>query len=135
MTALLLRAKRFVIKMLTYTVVFFSSKIAGYPLFRTAEYPAKLVSRTSFLKISRTCVMFQRVERHSDREDVKQYYAPNRKSDFITSDGTLIRLGARYANLFTPLSILFYIFYNRKTHIFHALKMFIEGALTNPDPN
>ena len=79
--------------------------------------------------------MFQRVERHSDREDVKQYYAPNRKSDFITSDGTLIRLGARYANLFTPLSILFYIFYNRKTHIFHALKMFIEGALTNPDPN
>ena len=51
MTALLLRAKRFVIKMLTYTVVFFSSKIAGYPLFRTAEYPAKLVSRTSFLKI------------------------------------------------------------------------------------
>ena len=79
--------------------------------------------------------MFQRVERHSDREDVKQYYAPNRKSDFITSDGTLIRLGARYAHLFTPLSILFYIFYNRKTHIFHALKMFIEGALTNPDPN
>ncbi len=37
----------------------------------------------------------QRVDAFSEREDVQKFYTPNRRSDFVTENGTLISFAAR----------------------------------------